>query len=480
LLTGDPISIRDEQTETSMATETSLEEARLLLTNCLDNSIQHENTKSIDYITSRLEPITIDRDNGELVRNVKKLYGSSPSVALFRFFGFCVYLSSNNLMSDHETDKFLRWMTQNGHSWILRTLFRWKTSTVEVFATNLLVSAARLEDVDTVQILIEGGVEINAPSGRVHRSTALQETVRKGNVRLVEILLNAGADPNIQFLGMYGGTVLHDALRSSKNVDLTRMLLEAGADPNPPDIADKEPPLLCAVKESSAEMVDLLLTAKADPNRITENEWHITALQVATSRCDAEMVQLLVDAGADVDAPSSKDYEEVLDSLQGSGWNEIFITPIQIAAENKDAESVQILLAAGAGVDLFPANRYEKDVRSIIQGDEEFSDGIPVVSALQAAVKNKDVVMTRVLLGAGANIDARAMNGYGNTALQIAATVDNERLVRLLLQKGANLNAPAGRYRGKTALQAAAAGGNVDLLQKLVDAGADIILPQYI
>lgn len=102
-------------------------------------------------------------------------------------------------MSGHETDNLLRWITQNGHSWILRTLFQSKTSTAEAFATNLLVSAARLEDVDTVQILIQGGVDINAPGGRFIRSTALHQAAGKGNVRLVQILLNAGADPNRVF-----------------------------------------------------------------------------------------------------------------------------------------------------------------------------------------------------------------------------------------------------------------------------------------
>lgn len=272
------------------------------------------------------------------------------------------------------------------------------------------------------------------------------------------------------------GTALHSATLLHQNIDVARMLLDAGANPNPPGITGTAPPLQCAVNWSNAEMVDLLLKVKANPNRITEGKWHITALQAVTSRCDAEMVQLLVDAGADVEAPSGKDYGGMLDLLKEFRDTEVFKTPIQIAAENKDVESVRILLAAEAGVDVFPANRYENVGRTIID-EGKFDDDIPVTSALQAAVKNEDIVMTRVLLGAGANIDARAMKGYGNTALQIAATVNNERLVHLLLQKGANLNAPAGRYRGKTALQAAAAGGNLDLLQKLVDAGADINAP---
>jgi hypothetical protein len=190
--TGIPVSIGNGQGEASLATEASLEELRLLLANCLKNDTLSAGAEKIDLMAPRLEPITIDRDRGELVRNVKKLYSSLPSEALIRLFGYCVFLSSNNLVSDHETDKILRRIAQNDHGWILITLFQSKTVTVEIFASNLLLSAARLQDIGMVQILIECGAEINAPGGRVSRSTALQEAVKTRNIRLVEILLRAG------------------------------------------------------------------------------------------------------------------------------------------------------------------------------------------------------------------------------------------------------------------------------------------------
>ncbi|KAL2788714.1 ankyrin repeat-containing domain protein [Aspergillus keveii] len=85
--------------------------------------------------------------------------------------------------------------------------------------------------------------------------------------------------------------------------------------------------------------------------------------------------------------------------------------------------------------------------------------------------------MTRMLLTAGAQIDARPKGGCGHTALQICAMLGNERLVEILLRKGADINAPAGVFRGRTALQASAQHSDTKLLITMLREGAEVNAP---
>lgn len=86
--------------------------------------------------------------------------------------------------------------------------------------------------------------------------------------------------------------------------------------------------------------------------------------------------------------------------------------------------------------------------------------------------------MTRMLLSAGAHVDARPKGKYGHTALQIAAMVGNQRLVRILLLKDPDINAPASVLTGGvTALQAAAKHSDTEILSFLIDEGADVNAP---
>src|SRR6266511_3402818 len=74
---GAAVSNGSGQAEAGPATEASLEEARLLLASCLRNGDCSADGEKTDSMASRLEPVTIDRENGELARNVNKLYSSS-------------------------------------------------------------------------------------------------------------------------------------------------------------------------------------------------------------------------------------------------------------------------------------------------------------------------------------------------------------------------------------------------------------------
>lgn len=95
---------------------------------------------------------------------------------------------------------------------------------------------------------------------------------------------------------------------------------------------------------------------------------------------------------------------------------------------------------------------------------------MPRGNALQAAIWRGNENVVKLLLDAGADVNAPA-GKYGN-ALQAAVWRGHENVVKLLLYAGADVNAPAGKYGN--ALQAASALGRERVVKLLLDHGANV------
>ena len=88
---------------------------------------------------------------------------------------------------------------------------------------------------------------------------------------------------------------------------------------------------------------------------------------------------------------------------------------------------------------------------------------------LLAAAAGGDIFSVDELLGAGADVDARASNG--TTALMGAAYNGYPRTARLLIARGAQVATKSAD--GATALHYAASGGDAEIVGELLKAGAD-------
>ncbi|GFF65878.1 ankyrin repeat domain-containing protein 50 [Aspergillus lentulus] len=256
-------------------------------------------------------------------------------------------------------------------------------------------------------------------------------------------------------------------------------------------------PLQLAVKNGEPNLVQLLLDNKANPNSFTTSK-RGTPLQMACrNSANAEIVELLVAAGANIDSRSIYRYDNRTFDYLGDGdadsdledescWciEDCICVPdsckpaILIAAENENWEVVQILLEEEAAVNASLKKCPPKVLDHELERHSRSFGSIPAVFIpLQAVVRAENITMTRMLLSAGAHIDERPEGKYGHTALQISAMVGNKRITEILLRKGADVNAPAGVYCGRTALQAAAIHSDTTVLSILLRHGADVNSP---
>jgi ankyrin repeat protein len=169
--------------------------------------------------------------------------------------------------------------------------------------TTLMV-AARFRDIDMVRNLLDRGMDPNQADN--DGGTALMEAALKDQYRrqvssrniteIVRLLLDRGANPNLA--DKYGNTALTKAALTN-NMEAVRLLLERGANPNAKSKTENETALMWAAEKRFTDIVEALLDAGADLNaKSTKGK---TALMVAVQYGSLDTVQALLRRGAKVD-----------------------------------------------------------------------------------------------------------------------------------------------------------------------------------
>lgn len=282
--------------------------------------------------------------------------------------------------------------------------------------------------------------------------SSIVEVAQKGCTARVRELLKNGADVNV--LGQDGSTALRNAAMNGY-ADIVEIVLEAGADPN---ISTKGPigtPLCAAAQMAHDEIVKLLLAGKAEVNPHGQDA--CVPLQEASQFGNLSTVQILLAHGAEVDR---------------RGWlNE---TPLQSAVSWDRISNIRALLAAGADVDA--KNKYGET--SLAEHGYFFRGTAKVLLEAGADVNARDdrgntplmhasrygyEDVVRLLLDFGADVNLKANDG--STALIHAAIGGYVDAIPLLLAKGANVNAKDNS--GKTALDYAREGKHPYLIKAL-------------
>lgn len=221
---------------------------------------------------------------------------------------------------------------------------------------------------DTVRVLIAGGVELSRPSGGEgltpadlarerefgslvttlaaaesapsfpDPSATLRRAATDGDADLAALALRAGADPETR--DEQGRTPLLLAVTDDR-LDVARLLVALGADVDALDDRHDSPWLVTGVTGSVA-MLQVLLPAHPDLTLV--NRFGGTALIPAAERGHVEYVRRAVSTGIDVN------------HVNDPGWTALLEAVVYGDGSETYQEIVRILLAAGADPDLADAN----------------------------------------------------------------------------------------------------------------------------
>lgn len=332
------------------------------------------------------------------------------------------------------------------------------------FASPLHV-AAEMDHIPLVRLLLDSGARID-PRDRLGRTPAVR-AMQRGHRNLVSILIAAGAEVDLHLAAYLG------------DVTIAKRLIETGTDVNIRDDLDNTP-LHYAARSGQAAVADVLIANGAEVD--AEDEHGNTPLHLATKH--VEVTKVLVDHGADLNARDqggrtalqeavSYGTREVVDLLVDRGAE----IDLHLAAYIGRLDKVKELVAGGADVNLGHNQLDESIIKGLSAVYPEAAEEKSTHRAdtpLHRAVQGGHADVVDCLLSAGADLEAQDVEG--RTALHEAAYLGFTEIAKTLIAHGANVNAVAGtswRY-GDTPLQMAAHGGHTATVALLVAHGADV------
>ncbi len=292
----------------------------------------------------------------------------------------------------------------------------------------------------------------------------------------------AGVDRNFRYnelVGYQGGiTPLLFAVRQG-SADAVQVLLDAGADINQVSGGDKSSPLVLAIANGHFDVALSLLAKGANPNLASENgvtplygvlnvQWAPKALypqprsylqQKATY---LETMKALLDKGADPNARLKFKVWYSGYNFDLSGVDEIGATPFWRAAYASDIEAMKMLVKYGADPSIpttKPAGRPRVGDAGVREGGDV--SGLPLIP-----IGGRGVTPLQAAAGVGYG------EGFAANSHRYAPTGMLAAVKYLVEELGADVN--AADHEGNTALHQAAARGDVQMIEYLVSKGADV------
>ncbi|KFY48610.1 hypothetical protein V495_01191 [Pseudogymnoascus sp. VKM F-4514 (FW-929)] len=298
-----------------------------------------------------------------------------------------------------------------------------KPSNIEC-AKDAILGAILRRDIEMVKTILYSPVwdikvEVTLSFALEYAMTLYCSTIKaiENMHSLVKILLEADAETSTTILLDRCYSPVQSAVRTGHH-EVAQTLLEYGSNPNSVSVNcpyadyDCRTPLQIAVEKQDLEMINILLRYKADANGTAIDEHdadnnehkkrhflHRTPLQEASMGGSKEIVELMLEHGADVNSPP----------VAGGG-----ATALQYAALHGFLGIAHLLLEHDADVNAPPAK----------------TDGR---TALEGAAEHGRVDMVQLLLNAGANIFGDGQAQYENAIRR--ASENGHHAIRRMLEK---------------------------------------------
>lgn len=286
---------------------------------------------------------------------------------------------------------------------------------------SLLSQAIRTKNVTLAKIFLKHGANPNLKNKDFLESTSLMQCTNVNSVDMVILLLDNGADVNIQ--DNHGDSAIHWSAYYGQ-VEITRLFMEHGANPNLISW-HSDGVMIVALKEWKEDIVDLLLEYNVSMNIVLIKDK--PTIEAVSSGSFKNVISLKKNLNANaIDASgtpvliksASNGYPKIVKYLVSNGADINVMNPAGHTALNRAIyfghnDVVNYLLSKGADID---------------KTDDRFK-----LSPLIAAARSNNLVSGKLLLENGAevnNIDGIA----GMTPIMWAAAYQHTDFVKLLLK----------------------------------------------
>ncbi|KAF3022967.1 Ankyrin-2 [Neopestalotiopsis sp. 37M] len=376
------------------------------------------------------------------------------------------------------------------------------------FKDAALRAAVEEEELETARILLQDGANPNITTGEVE--VPLLTAVERNDISMVKLLIEHKADLEIENeIESSKKTALISAA-AMEGKEVLELLLDAGADPNH-ICENSRSPLVSAAFATEIENVRLLLAKGADVSAVGEGTENWAPINAAYD--DTEILKLLLEAGADINHcsddgtvlfqaarwgydtavefilrhPDKADLELAL--VDKNDPNMDGMSPLCIACKFGRVNIMRLLLEAGAnarhqtangsfplGISIQNATTQEEPELTLrvlfeyctrIDLQQCDNNGNTALHYIQATTP---VSVVKALFNMGADLDAVNMSAM--TPFLVAVSEENLEVCKYLLSKSANLTSPISGT--PSALNLACRSNNHDLIKLLVEAGADV------
>jgi len=318
--------------------------------------------------------------------------------------------------------------------------------------------ASRSGNPDVVEQLLAKGANVNAHAAR--GQTALMWAVSQRHPDVVKVLLAHGADVHARSavwsevmavpphgLPQYNRSIPHGGdtalMFAARSGDLAsaKLLAEFGADVRDAD-AWGVTAMVLAAHSGYDELVEFLLDRGADANAAAAG---FSALHVAIMRRDEKLVRVLLAHGADPNARlrtwtptrrSSKDFHFAPELVGAS--------PYWLAARFAESSVMRLLVQHGADP-LFVHHaeyhteegaRPRAETTTALMAAAGMGGGTAWVEMRRAEREALSLEAVKVAIELGANV--KAANEEGRTALDSAKSLKYESVVKFLVEQGAS------------------------------------------
>eukprot|EP00833_Pecoramyces_ruminatium_P011921 jgi/Orpsp1_1/1185953/evm.model.c7180000096210.1 len=292
--------------------------------------------------------------------------------------------------------------------------------------------AIKIKNKNIIKYLVEHGAYINSYSERIYdenEELPLEYAIRENSVDMVEFLIkDCGAEVNVIFESGYTPLIL---AISKGNIEIVKILINHGADINM--MKNSDSPLNLAIARNMEDIVHYLVEKGAN---IYKSSYSMTPLMNAVYYCNNKIAFYLIEKGADINKSfiyhtspllfaiksCNKKFVKYLIEKYNVDVNSSF--PIMKAIELNNKTIVKYLVEAGADISKAYNNHTPLSLaitcnakcitRYLVEQGVNMDEWPHVESPIVYAIKNNKMAIAKCLVDCGLTLTSPEINKYFN------------------------------------------------------------------